>query len=544
MLYEIICDKFVSYGKQREPLIFHEGLNIIKGQNNGTNSIGKSTALLAIDFAFGGDTYAKEQTLINNIGNHIVKFCFKFGDKFYYYSRNTETPNKINVCDSNYNIKKTITDNAFQKELFNLYNIDLKDITFRQIVGRFARIYGRENTNEKDPLAIYYGEPQQESMIAYLKIFNKYDAIKNLVETIEKEEQHKKAITQADNFNLVKLISKKSEYKQNIEQIEQLQMELKRLSSYGKDDLLYLEPKDAEKAAELRERYDSLTRQKKQLWSKYYLAKNNISKATPTTKQDFQSLTEFFPNSNIELLENIEKFHSKITEILNSEFKQSMTESLSLINQINSQLEEIESQLKDLELPKRISENTLKAYAQTQSQINELTKENELYNLRDTILKDIKTLKAEYEKLFLETFSTIINTVNESIIEYNNAIYGQNVEAPLLNVVKSNAYEYKTKNNNGTGENYKNLILLDLATLKLTQLPIIIHDTPVFKHIGQDAFAKLLEIYNSFNKQIFIAIDESNKYNLIAQNIINEKTVLELSANGNELFGSPWSNKN
>ena len=172
MLYEIICDKFVSYGKQREPIIFHKGLNIVKGQNNGTNSIGKSTALLAIDFAFGGDTYAKEQTLINNIGNHIVKFCFKFGDKLYYYSRNTETANKINVCDSNYNIKKTITDNAFQKELFNLYNIDLKDITFRQIVGRFARIYGRENTNEKDPLAIYYGEPQQESMIAYLKIFN------------------------------------------------------------------------------------------------------------------------------------------------------------------------------------------------------------------------------------------------------------------------------------------------------------------------------------------------------------------------------------
>lgn len=51
MLTNITCDKF---NKTNKTIAFHQGLNVILGDNKGTNSIGKSTFLMIIDFALGG----------------------------------------------------------------------------------------------------------------------------------------------------------------------------------------------------------------------------------------------------------------------------------------------------------------------------------------------------------------------------------------------------------------------------------------------------------------------------------------------------------
>ncbi len=60
MLKEIYCSKFKIGGKNGEtrPAIqFHEGLNVVIGDSNRSNSIGKSTMLMIIDFVFGGTDY-------------------------------------------------------------------------------------------------------------------------------------------------------------------------------------------------------------------------------------------------------------------------------------------------------------------------------------------------------------------------------------------------------------------------------------------------------------------------------------------------------
>lgn len=57
MLLELSCDAFKSYGEIRKNIVFHEGLNAVVGGKRGANSIGKSTFLMLIDFAFGGDDY-------------------------------------------------------------------------------------------------------------------------------------------------------------------------------------------------------------------------------------------------------------------------------------------------------------------------------------------------------------------------------------------------------------------------------------------------------------------------------------------------------
>ena len=62
---------------KQKTIKFHKGLNVVLGDNNASNSIGKSTMLLIIDYVFGGDTYIKSDVLFqkknrtksNNIHN-------------------------------------------------------------------------------------------------------------------------------------------------------------------------------------------------------------------------------------------------------------------------------------------------------------------------------------------------------------------------------------------------------------------------------------------------------------------------------------------
>lgn len=83
--------------------------------------------------------------------------------------------------------------------------------------------------------------------------------------------------------------------------------------------------------------------------------------------------------------------------------------------------------------------------------------------------------------------------------------------------------------NKGTGKAYSNLIILDLTILSLTTLPIIIHDSFLFKNIEKEAVENLVEIYNSSVKQIFISIDMISIYKPAIQKILKKKKVIELS---------------
>lgn len=542
MLYEIYCDKFISNGSPRGPIRFNPGLNVVKGHDSGTNSIGKSTFLLAVDFAFGGDSYAKDTALIAKVGHHTLKFCFLSGEEKFYFSRNTQTLTKVNICDSDYSVIETVTKEAFQDKLFEIYKIDLPKVSFRSIVGCYFRVYGKENSDEKRPLASYRGEPEKDSLITLLKLFNRYTPIEECYMKLQESEKHKKAITEADKYSLVKMINK-SEYKDNLREMEKLQAELETLANYGCPDMIYLEPEQAEQAAEYKVRYETLTRRKKQLWARYYTLKDNLEKTRPATAQDFDMLLRFFPDSNIRQISEIEHFHAKLNDILNDEFKSSMREILKEINDISGEISKLEMLIKEFDLPKHISGATLKSYAKTQNRIDELTKQNELYDEKEKLDSDINSLKKEYEQSFADVCKGIYNDINTEIEKLNDYIYGNDTVPPKLSMIKSNSYEFGTDVDHGTGTNYKNLILLDLALLKLTALPSFAHDTILFHHIARDPMSKILELYSKSAKQIFIAIDETTKYPASAQHLINDNTVVTLSGNGNELFGSSWVKK-
>jgi len=64
------------------------------------------------------------------------------------------------------------------------------------------------------------------------------------------------------------------------------------------------------------------------------------------------------------------------------------------------------------------------------------------------------------------------------------------------------SYTFGCKWNTGTGENHKNLIIFNLSILNNMALPYLMHDSPIFKNIGDLPIDKIMQLYLQSKKQI------------------------------------------
>lgn len=73
------------------------------GKEDGANSIGKSSAMLAIDFVFGGDTYLKSDG-VKHIEHHTIFFAFQFCGQKYCFARATGDADNVFLCKENHDL--------------------------------------------------------------------------------------------------------------------------------------------------------------------------------------------------------------------------------------------------------------------------------------------------------------------------------------------------------------------------------------------------------------------------------------------------------
>lgn len=105
MLTEINCKYF-----SQKKIIFHAGLNAVLGDDNGANSIGKSTLLMIIDFVFGGKSFVEKNfDVITQFGHHEYSFCIEVDGIKNFYIRGTENIEAVWICDDQYGKKNSIS---------------------------------------------------------------------------------------------------------------------------------------------------------------------------------------------------------------------------------------------------------------------------------------------------------------------------------------------------------------------------------------------------------------------------------------------------
>ena len=112
-----------------------------------------------------------------------------------------------------------------------------------------------------------------------------------------------------------------------------------------------------------------------------------------------------------------------------------------------------------------------------------------------------------------------------------------------MTIKRPNSYTFLTPEDTGTGTSYKGLVVFDMAVMQLTPLPALVHDSVILKQIADEPLERILELYSSTPKQVFIALDKKGSYSEKTQAILEANTVIHLSDNGNELFGHSWNIK-
>nr|WP_278430425.1 DUF2326 domain-containing protein [Brevibacillus laterosporus] len=520
MLKEIRCEIF------REKVIgFHKGLNVVLGDSVGSNSIGKSTLLMIVDFIFGGKTYiSHNKDVVEKLGHHEFGFIFEFNKEELYFLRGTEEPDKVYECNRTFDKLDEIKLDDFTNLLKEKYRIESEHLKFRSAVSLFSRVWGKNNYDVKRPLHNHQSEKNVETITRLIKLFNEYKNIGAEDKVLKQLTESKSILNKAGRLKFIPKITQKK-YESNLKEIEKLNGEIEKLGSSAYSPKINISDILSDELIQLREQKKTLLENRE-----YYKARLNRTNRTITKSTDvgFDSLMEFFPDVNIEKLEAIEEFHEGISLILSKELKRATRELKQKLETIDSEIDEINQRLEKILNPNEEQNLFVESLIEYSTRSKILQFENEYHSKLKSVNDDIVTQTTSLSELKENIVNGIEMKINSKLKEINDLIHEDKRTVPQFNLSYNN-YEYKYLENTGTGKAFTNLIIFDLAIFTLTELPFISHDSFLFKNIEKTAVEQIINFYNTQKKQIFIAIDVIDIYKKETKNILKEKKVIQLT---------------
>jgi len=504
---------------------FHQGLNVVLGDNKGTNSIGKSTLLMIIDFVFGGKTYLSHNSdVVANLGHHFFTATFKFNNRDYCFTRGTENPDTVSEKNLATGENKDISLKDYTKGIKNLYGLDSETINLRTVINTFSRIWGKDNYDVKHPIHEFSKEINKDAILKLIKIFDRYDEIEEQVKELKLLNKQKNILNNAGTYKLIPKINKR-EFIKNQKEIEDTRKEIERIGRTIASPSGDIDEIVSDEMINLREEKNKLLNSREYYISRLARINRSIKKVDVA---EFEPLLEFFDNVNLKKLQEIEQFHLGISKILSEELENARKDLECKIQKLEIAIDEALSKQEKLLTPNEEVNLFIDTLIDLSTKIKSLESENQYYTKRVKIAEDIKAKDIEFGELKEKIIKDIQSSINSKLKEINNLIHENKRTAPELNLSYT-SYNYRFFDNTGTGKAYTNLIIFDLAILTLTKLPFIIHDSFLFKNIEKETVEKITEFYNGLDKQVFIAIDLIDIYNKEIQSILKSKKVIELS---------------
>lgn len=546
VLKQIYCDKFQINGKPRGPINFKEGLNVVLGGESGTNSIGKSTFLMILDFVFGGKDYVKKDTDVQkNVGSHIIKFIFEFNNQEYYFSRSTKNFLSVNVCNEKFEPQKDkqMTLEEYLGFLAKNYGLNLPGLSFRNAVGRFIRVYNRQTINEKKPLQNATQEAGKQQVYGLLKLFNKYASIEEREIAAEKAEKAYSVFKNASQYKYVPIVSSKKQYDKNVSEIARLEEQLKELETKNNEGTLNIDDMQASRLRDIMSNLSKLRERRNLYLNRLSVIDDNEKSGPKKLETNYKELKKFFPDVDMEMIRKVDGFHQQITNILENEFseeKKSLNNKIKDIDYFISSLNSEAQKINNQQAP-NIQTALLNEYADKMAKLNQLKNENKNYNEKLRLNNDKQSQQNVLRSTVNTELKEVESSLNKKMADLNTEICGSNSFQPPHIELGPKQYSYETINDQGTGTSYKGLILFDQACLELTALPFFIHDSLLFSNIEVNRKNKIIKMYSNETKQIFIAIDTTDLLSPDVQHIIEEHSVLRLERGGKELFGRSWN---
>ena len=545
MLKKIQCDEFKTFdGAIRPPIEFHKGLNAVIGNESGTNSVGKSTFLMILDFVFGGDDYIRKSKEVHkNILPHQIRFEFEFDGQPYYFYRATDDYRAVFRCSQDYKPLEDgeMTVSQYCDFLAEKYGLVSDGLTFRGAVSRFIRVDRRETMKEDKPFRSAERETDAAAILGMLKLYGRYGEVEQQEKVAAEAEDREDTFKAAQKYEYIPHVKNKTEYKRNKERIITLQALAENLAAKSSDGLLDLDSMQAEKLRELRAKLSSFRRQKTRLQGQLDVIKQSQADSKKTFQRDYDELLYFFPDADASRLEEVENFHRSLTRILGGEIKDSVVDIEAMIEIVAAEIKRLEEETIRIKKMPNVAMAILDEYAAIKKELQLLIDANEAYDNRERLHTTAQDEKKKLDDLIVAEMTGIDLKLDGIMEEMNSTMYADAMKAPIINVESATSYTFFTPDDGGTGMRYKGLILFDLAVLQSSDLPFLVHDSVLLLQIENEVVERILDYYSKSPKQIFIAFDKTATPK--AMEILKKAEVLHLTRGGNELFGRAWNRK-
>jgi uncharacterized protein YydD (DUF2326 family) len=536
MLAEIRSEQF-----RVKQIHFHKGLNVVLGDENATNSIGKSTLLMVIDFAFGGTSLLEHNSdLTKELGHHDYFISFQFDGESYRFRRGTSDPEAVSVCDEDYQPTDDITLDQYTAFLKTAYKIDIEDISFRSLVGLYLRVWGKDNLNVYKPLHVVQTQSGKDCVNNLIKTFGLYSPIKDVTQLLRERDEEREALSAAFRNRIIPKIGKR-EHAENQKKITALSSELEEIKRNLARYATSIGEIVNKEMLELKVQKDELLETKLQLEGQLIRVKRNLTGNRHIESRHFAGLVKFFPTIDQSRLLHIEEFHSGVAKLLKVELEETRDELTQQLARINEELADIDKKmstaLASIDKPAHVVDRVF----ELASSLRGAKAANDFFEQEQTLREIIDELRIDLTDKKTAVLQSIEKAINSGLQDIVAIVFGSDRKSPLLRL-SENSYSYEIYEDTGTGTAYAGLIVFDLTIFQLTHLPFIAHDSLLFKNIENDSVANLFNVYSSITKQSFAAIDEVSKYGPTTAAMLIEQSVIQLD-DRNVLYIKDWRSK-
>jgi len=533
MLTEIASD-VLRMGSIR----FRSGMNVVLGDENATNSIGKSSLLMIIDFAFGGTTLLKYNTdLVTELGHHVYLFTFEFDEQVYRFQRRTQEERVVYRCDEDGLPVAALSLEEYAAFLKRSYGIELSDITFRSLVGLYLRVWGKENLVPDRPLHAVQSMSLKECVDNLLKTYNAYGSIRSAAEELAEADAQLKAMRGAVKHRILPQVGRRA-YSSNAKRIVQLEADLADIKANLAKYATNLSAIINKEVLGLKLEKDKLLALRLTASARLQRTQENLAGNRHIRSRHFADVLRFFPDVDQQRLARVEEFHDGLAAILKEELRESARELTAELARIDEAIasvdEQMASALSSISEPTVLVDQVYNVAIGLQKAREENSRFDEESALEERHAALKKRLAAEKARIVAEVQAL----VNGGLRRVVDAVFGVGRKSPHLEL-KESSYSYSVPEDTGTGTAYIGLILFDLTVFLSTQMPVLAHDSVLFKNIENDSVARLLEVYLSSDKQSFIALDEVAKYGAETEALLRQNSVVQLD-NRNVLFVKDW----
>ena len=555
MLIEIQSDAFKGKGIKNGKITFHKGLNTIVATETANNSTGKTSLLLAIDFVFGGKAYGEPTAkIVENVGHHTINFAFDFSGEKLYFSRSTQTLDKVTICNSDYSVVKEISLENYCEILTEKYGFEDKTLTLRGAVSPYLRI---SHKSSKDLTVFLKGSSNsnaRDCVISFEKLFNRYDEIKNeklkADDAVKANETFKEAVRR--NF-IPSHIRKESDLKEVQKKIENIKTELSEIAKIKDEQILSFDLSKTKKLKDLEQKYRTVSSKKTKLENKIAVAEHSLEGLNAPTKEELSVLQSYFPSVNVKKVYAVERFHESLAEVLKLQITDEIQYLSMQLRQTNLDYEAIKNEYEKMLPDGTVSKASFDAYGEKFLELQRLYDSIENYKKGKEIAAEDIAAKRMLNTKEIDVLCKISEQINHNMALLNKTVQDGIWKNPFLAFIPPKTdrakgisnYALSSGTDTGDGTESANIIMFDLSVLKMTKLPVIAHDLFVRSELDEKRKEDCIKLYaTETEKQIFTAFRAIKNYTPEIQNLIEENSVLKLFVGGGELYGTDKWTKN